>query len=278
MKAQVTQKQTDISQAADVQARELSAYNQADIILTVTEKDKDIVLSKLSNACVKVLPNIHYIHPFKEKSIDKSRVRLLFVGGFKHEPNIDAVLYFCRKIFPKIVNKQPNVHLIVIGSNPPEEIRRLASNNVEVLGFVPELYPYYEKSDIAIAPLRFGGGMKGKVGEAMSFGLPVVTTSFGAEGFGFTPGEHVLIGDNADDFASKVLMLLHDQQLYEYVRKKGWEFIKSNYSTEAVKQRTFNIFESIEGCKVKRLPLMKRSKMWCESFLERHLLWRLKIT
>src|SRR5581483_10434832 len=98
------------------------------------------------------------------------------------------MIYFTSAILPKIVDAVPDVKLRIVGNAPPEEIVRLASQHVEVVGYVPDTKPYLQKSVISVAPLRFGGGMKGKVGEAMSYGLGVVTTSFGAEGFGLTAG------------------------------------------------------------------------------------------
>src|SRR5439155_6908400 len=131
-------------------------------------------------------------------------------------------------------------------------------------GFVPETRPFLETSVISIAPLRFGGGMKGKIGEAMSYALPVVTTSTGIEGFDLTPGVHALVGDNPREFANAVTRLLRDRKYLEQVRMAGYGFIRELYSDIAVRKRVHAFFAQLESYPVKRTPiaplLMRKAK------------------
>ena len=113
---------------------------------------------------------------------------LLFVGGFQHSPNPDAVLFFCRQVLPLVRRSLPGVTVTIVGDAPPKEVIALSSAQITVTGWVPHVEPYLASHCISIAPLRFGAGLKGKIMEAMGTGLPVVTTSVGAEGMELVHG------------------------------------------------------------------------------------------
>jgi glycosyltransferase involved in cell wall biosynthesis len=211
-----------------------------------------------------VLPNVHAVYPPADPAMAMPN-SMVFVGGFQHEPNVDAMLYFCGEVMPLIKKQIPNARLSIVGSNPPAAIQALASESIDVTGYVPDTTPYLEKSSVSIAPLRYGAGMKGKIGEAMSHGLPVVTTSVGAEGFGMTPGEHILVGDSAAEFAEHVIRLMQDQTLHERIRLAGWEFIRSRYSVDAVASL----------CQVAIQEILKRLRFTARELYAKHVAWRL---
>jgi glycosyltransferase involved in cell wall biosynthesis len=147
---------------------------------------------------------------------------------------------------------------------------------VEVLGYVPETKPFLETSAVSIAPLRFGAGMKGKIGEAMSFSLPVVTTTIGVEGFGLTPGKDVLVGDTPEAFALAVVSMLRDTALWAQVGAAGFAFIRDNYSEPVVRRAVFRIFDDLGAYPVKRISTYRLVWRKLGYLLERHLNWRLK--
>jgi glycosyltransferase involved in cell wall biosynthesis len=184
--------------------------------------------------------------------------------------------YFCGEILPSVVAAVPDVSLRIIGSSPGPEITGLASSHVEVLGFVPETRPYLETSAISIAPLRFGGGMKGKIGEAMSFGLPVVTTSTGIEGFGLEPNVDALVADTPGEFADAVIRLLRDRDYLERVRMSGYRFIREHYSEAAVKTRVDTLFAKLDSLPLKRMALAPTLLRKAKESWERHVGWRLR--
>jgi glycosyltransferase involved in cell wall biosynthesis len=132
-------------------------------------------------------------------------MQLLFVGGFNHAPNRDGLLWFCGEIWPRLT-KVLNATLSVAGSNPDVEILALAGQDINVLGYVSdaELLALYQSADVVIAPLRYGAGVKGKVIEAMARGLPVVTTSVGAQGIE-NAAEMLFIADDADAFVDAIM-------------------------------------------------------------------------
>lgn len=163
------------------------------------------------------------------------REGILFVAGFGHPPNVDGAVWFVHSVLPHIRRARPDVKVTLAGSNPSDEVLALAGERVNVTGFVSDemLASLYDSSRVAIAPLRFGGGMKGKVLEAMRHGLPLVTTPTGLQGLadatGFTYAE-----DDAEEFAVRVVRLLDDDA--EWLRRSAaaQDFVRRRFSTEAV--------------------------------------------
>lgn len=273
-KAALTGNAADRSKADQVRAEELDTYRRADMVVVVTEHDRQTLQEVLPDLPVAVLPNVHAIYPPADSAMAVPD-SMVFVGGFQHEPNVDAMLYFCSEIMPLIKQHIPNARLSIVGSNPPAAIQALASNSIEVTGYVPDTKPYLEQSLISIAPLRYGAGMKGKIGEAMSHGLPVVTTSVGAEGFGMTVGEHILVGDSPAQFAEHVIRLMQDQALHERIRLAGWEFIRSCYSMEAVANLSQVAMQDAASLPIRPLPITKRLHFAARDIYRRHVAWRL---
>lgn len=273
-KARLTQKKEDLVHATTIRETELSVYGASDAIITVTDDDARILRREVPGAVTFTIPNIHPLQTLTE--IGANNTSLLFIGSFTHEPNIDAVHYFCAEILPLIIEAEPEVKLRIVGNAPTADVLGLTSDHVEVLGFVPETKPFLKTSAISIAPLRFGGGMKGKIGEAMSHGLPVITTSAGIEGFGLTPGEQVLVGDTPREFADAVLRLLRDRALLDQVRKAGYQFIRDNYSDIAVKRRVHDLFARLDHFPIKRLPLGARVPGKLKSTWNKHVAWRFR--
>ena len=233
---------------------EIAVYSACDAVITVSEDDRSVLTAEHSLLQVAVIPNIHSIEEnISMRSGDADT--LVFVGGFRHHPNVDAMLFFCQDVLPLVMQVVPTVKVKVIGSWPPKEITDLQSDVVDVLGYVKNVTPYLLISDVSIAPLRYGAGMKGKVGEAMAHGLPVVSTSIGSEGFGLTPDENILIGDNPHDFAGQVIKLLSDAALREKISVNGRDFILKHYSVASVTNRLLESVEWMLSLPVRKLPL-----------------------
>ena len=212
----------------------------ADLVLAITEEEKDRLLVERPNAKVAVLPNIHEIYPPKT-SFTKRR-GLLFIGGFWHKPNEDAVIFFVNDILPSLINKIPDLIFYIIGSNMPASVTSLRSANVSPLGFVPDVAPYFESCRVFVAPLRFGAGMKGKVGQSMSHGLPIVATTIGAEGMGLRHETDILIADEPQDFANSVNQLYCDEILWRKLSYNGLAHVEANYSLVTTRKRMVDIF------------------------------------
>ena len=275
-KAELSGLSTDRAEAEQTKVRELATYSAGDLVITVTEEEAKTLGDELQSVPVHVIPNIHEIPdtPRAETSFPS----LLFIGTFTHEPNVDGVLWFVQEVWPLIRAAHPDTRLRIVGGNPPPPIQSLNGNGIEVMGYVPDTLPFLLEAWVSVAPLRFGAGMKGKVGEAMAAGLPVVTTSFGAEGFGLTPGAHLLVANAPVMFAEAVSKLIGDNELRRRLGGAGHAFIASHYSPDAVANQLVTFTKRLARIRPQRVTLpwlrygIRRLSVW----VEHNLLWRLR--
>ncbi len=212
---------------------EVTLARAADATLVVSPVEKEILLDEEPTLQVRVLPNIHADH--QPGRLFSHRQGLLFVGSFPHPPNRDGARWLVEEILPLVHRELPDVPLHIVGSHPTDEIMALARRHVRVLGWVRDLTYLYESSRLFVAPLRYGAGMKGKVGESLSHGLPVVTTRIGAEGMDLVDGRDVLIGDDAASFARAVVRAYQSRELWTSLAANGRQTIADRYSPPAVR-------------------------------------------
>ncbi len=210
----------------------------SDLVWCASTEDKQVMERETTNTKIEVIPTIHELRdcgkPFEE------RQDLLFIGNLAHRPNEDAVLFFMREVYPRLRQSLPNVRLDIIGDNPSPAIAAYNSDEVRIWGYVPDVEPYLRDRRVFIAPLRFGAGIKGKVGEAMSHGIPVVTTSIGAEGFGLTHGLDVMIGDDPASFALAVQHLYSQKELWQRVVYNGRLRIEKHFTPQVIAETINN--------------------------------------
>lgn len=271
LKYDVTRNLADLRKARETQRREMRMYREADCVIAVTRDDVEVIRKQDPSIRCEIIPNIHEI--VIRDRCRHQRNTLIFVGNFYHEPNGDAVAYFCQEILPLIHRRRPDVRLRIVGRGAPEFLTRLAGPQVEIVGLVPSVTTYLESAGISVAPLRFGAGMKGKIGEAMAHGVPVVTTSVGAQGFGLTPGKNVLVADTAEAFALAVLRLLDDEALYTAMAAESVEFIRQRFTPQKVAEAMSSIFDGLPGREVKAIRPLARL-----GFLSGYILRKLKRT
>ncbi|HXY27767.1 MAG TPA: glycosyltransferase, partial [Acidimicrobiales bacterium] len=204
---------------ADEKARELAVYRQADRIVCVTEDDVAAVRAEIPGIDGVVLPNAHgLVDPgpgFDERG------GAVFVGNFNHPPNADAVSWWKSEIAPLLAHRLPGVGLTVVGNDPAGVAATMAGGGVTVTGAVHSTLPHLHAARVSVAPLRYGAGMKGKVGEALAAGLPVVLTSVAAEGMALVDGRHALVADTPEEFAAAVARLHTDPELWTRLRDAG---------------------------------------------------------
>ena len=171
----------------------------------------------------------------------EARRDLLFVGSFLHPPNPDAVTYFVRELWPELRARLPGVRLRIAGSHQGPDIRRLAGDDIETLGFVKDLRPELDRARIAIAPLRWGAGFKGKVATAMAAGLPNVISPIAAEGMGLVDGETCLIAELGPDFVAAVTRLYNSPELWRSLSANGMRFAGARWSPEQAELRLIDM-------------------------------------
>lgn len=221
--------------------RELALIRQADATLVVSPVERDILATLVPGTCVEVVANLHEVaatgRPFEQ------RHDLVFVGGFRHPPNVDAVCWFGNDVFPLIRARQPSIRFHCIGMSPPAEVLALQSQpGIIVHGHVADLDPYMDGARIALAPLRFGAGVKGKVNLSMAHGQPVVATTCAVEGMHLTDGHDVLVADDPATFAEAVLRLYSDAALWQRLSDHGRENIRRHFSLDAAGETVRRVF------------------------------------
>jgi GT2 family glycosyltransferase len=204
----------------------------SDIVWSASADDKEVMAREVPGKRIEVVPTIHELRergkPFED------REGLLFIGNLAHRPNADAVLFFMREVYPRLRGEVPGVRLDIIGDFGSDAIAAYNSQEVRVRGYVPDVEPYLRDARVFIAPLRFGAGIKGKVGEAMAHGIPVVTTSIGAEGFGLTHEFDVMIADDPESFATAIRQLYSDKELWQRVADNGRLRIEQYFTPEVI--------------------------------------------
>ena len=170
------------------------------------------------------------------------RQDFLFIGGFQHTPNIDAVLYFVDEVHPLVLKRLPEARFYIIGDKAPPAVIALSSENIIVTGLVPDVRPYFDKVKLSIAPLRYGAGIKGKINQSMGLGVPVVATSLAVEGMSLADRREVMIADEANAFADALVELYQSEELWTRISERGLAMTKAAFSENAAKNRLAELF------------------------------------
>jgi GT2 family glycosyltransferase len=230
------------AKARETKEVELAVAAAADVTLVVSTEEKRLLGEVAPGLDVHVVSNIH--HPRPPTRPFRPREGILFVGGFEHPPNTDAVRWFANEVMPIVRRLLPGVQLFIVGSNPPEEVHGLESDDITVTGYVPDLDSYFDTCRLSVAPLRFGAGVKGKVNQSLACGLPCVSTTIGAEGMHLEPGIDILIADKPEAFAEAVVHLYHNQDVWEKLSAGGLRNIEKHFSVEVARRAMENVLSS----------------------------------
>lgn len=213
--------------------KEYFGMKNADAVISISDEEKEIVSNQgIDRDKIFTISNIH--KPVNTENIDFSkREGLLFIGGYYHIPNVDAVRFLFEEIMPLVWKKNDSIKVYILGPNFPEDLKqKYHSEKFQILGYKESVDHWFENSRIFVAPLRYGAGVKGKVGQALEFGLPVVTTSIGAEGMGLEDKITASISDTSpEDFAEKILELYDDENLWQTLHSNS-ALPLSKFSTE----------------------------------------------
>lgn len=213
---------------------EYELFEKADVGHVVGSYEQEIMQKAFPGKPIRNIPL--YIYEETLTGVNKNfkeRHDLIYVGGFGHPPNIDAVLWFGKEVFPKVIEKCPEIKWHVVGGKVPEEVQALASNNIIIHGFLSdeELHKLYHQCRMAVVPLRVGAGVKGKVVEAAYYQIPLITTTIGAEGLDDTIG-NMMVEDNADRMAETICNLYGSYEQLSRMSNAGKTFIERYFIIE----------------------------------------------
>jgi len=215
---------------------EVAAVEDADLVLTMSDDDAASLARYVDPAPLVTVPNGVSCRDFPLRdAAEEEPATVLFVGFFRHEPNVEAVLWFAREVLPKIHAQRPEALFRVVGAYPPQALAALAATDprIEVTGMVPETASHYRRATVFVAPILRGSGTRLKILEAMASGCPVVSTTIGAEGLGAAAGE-IVIADPAEELASAVCALLGDPARRLTLAGNARRFVERTYDWPAI--------------------------------------------
>jgi GT2 family glycosyltransferase/glycosyltransferase involved in cell wall biosynthesis len=228
--------------AQRTRTRELAVMAASDVTVLVSDAERTQLQVDAPDVHVELISNLHEVAgggaPWDQRS------DLVFVGGFRHPPNVDAMHWFIGEVFARIRAQLPDIRFHCIGADVPQALHDLAAGQPGVLihGFVPVVTGYMDEVRIAVAPLRFGAGVKGKVNLSMAHGQPVVATTCAVEGMHLRDGEDVLVADDADAFADAVVRLYRDEALWQRLSAAGLRNVADHFSLDAARETVRRVF------------------------------------
>lgn len=226
--------------AAVTRVRELGVVAQSDVTLVVSAFEKNLLAEIAPKAIVEIVSNIQPLVP--EPPPFARRQGIVFIGGFRHPPNVDAVMWYAREVLPILRTLLPGVNTSIIGSNMTDGIRALAQPGLDLVGFVEETAPWLNGARVSIAPLRYGAGVKGKVNEAMNYGVPVVATGCAVEGMHLAADRDVLVADDAAGFAAAIVRAYNDETLWNQLSAAGRNNLRQHFSPDAAAPTVRRVF------------------------------------
>ena len=234
-----------MKQARLVEVQELACVAGSDLTIVHSSVEKSILDEKVKDAEVYVFPWIERVteteYPLSQRS------GLTFIGGFRHPPNAQGVLWFVENVWPRVRQANPNAIFRLIGSEAPAEIEALnGQNGIKVLGWVPELEPHLARTRVSIAPLQYGAGVKGKVISSLAAGVPVVATSIASEGLDEAALDAMSVTDDPQEMADAIGALLRDDDQWARQSEAGKSFVQSHLSRERGVERVREIENLIQ--------------------------------
>jgi O-antigen biosynthesis protein len=226
---------------------ELALMRSSDVTLVVSDEDRRHLIEVIPDLELETVPNANRVA--SEVPGPEDRAGLIFVGCYQHLPNADAAIYLAREIMPRLWRQRGDVRLTLVGSLLTPEVEALASDRIEVAGWVEDLQPMLRGSIAMAAPLRYGAGMKGKITQSLAAGLPVVTSTIGAEGLHATDGLDLQIADDPDEFVERVLLLMRDRDAWRSQSAEGLALAERIFSPAVQRDALERLLERARGAR-----------------------------
>jgi len=224
--------------------KESNLYRLVDQVWVCSNVDKNLFENFNNNriSCT-IIPNaVSFKNIIDIRNNLNKKNTLIFCGSFDYLPNEEGLVWFVDNCWENLKNKFPSINLLVIGSGHKSDALKLSllKEGIVDIGFVKEVSDYYKSSKIAIVPINMGSGTRFKILEAMSFALPVVSTSKGAEGIDYTNDENILISETPTDFVKCIEHLIHKEEMQSYIGMNGYNLVKKEYNWDIVGKKIKN--------------------------------------
>jgi O-antigen biosynthesis protein len=245
--------------AQEKEELEYELIRQADETWVVSPVEQRLLQEKWPGKSIQLVSNIVDI-PGSKKPF-ALRQDWLFIGGFQHRPNADAVLFFVREIYPLVSKYLPEAKFYIIGDKPPPEIAALATERIIVAGLQRDVRPFFDSVKLSVAPLRFGAGVKGKINQSMAFGVPVVATSLAVEGMELKDREDILVADEPEDFAEALIELYESEELWNRISENGVRKTRALYSNDAARKKLESLFSDDHLGSLERYAGVQRAEI-----------------
>ena len=226
--------------ARQIEEMEYDLIRQADETWVTSSVEQKLLQERSPEKSIQLVSNIVDI-PGSSTPFELRR-GFLFIGGFQHTPNTDAVLFFLRKIYPMVKERLRDAKFYIIGDKPPPEVVALAGENVVITGLQRDVRPFFESVRLSIAPLRFGAGVKGKINQSMAWGVPVVATSVAVEGMELRNGEDILVADEPENFARLMVELYKSEDLWNRISESTIKKTRALYSVDTARKKLELLF------------------------------------
>jgi GT2 family glycosyltransferase len=240
--AQITSNRETREKARQQEELEFDLIDQADETWVVSSVEQKLLREARPDKSIEIVSTIAEVPG--SKTPFALRRDWLFIGGFQHRPNIDAVLFFVQKIYPFVSECLRDAKFYIIGDKPPPEIVALATDRVIVTGLQRDVRPFFDSVKLSVAPLRFGAGIKGKINQSMGFGVPVVATSLAVEGMPLTNRKDILIADEPEEFARALIELYQSEELWTRLSENGIGKTRALYSTDTARKKLEFLFSN----------------------------------
>jgi sugar transferase (PEP-CTERM/EpsH1 system associated) len=230
-----------------IQAAEIERYGRANAVLVTSEREQVTLKRLLPTSVIEVVPNGVDIEHFRAAGGEQEvEHRVVFTGTMDYYPNIDAVLFFARECWPRILAQVPTATWQIVGKNPPKVVRRLEEvPGVTVTGSVVDVRPYLAQAAVAIAPILIGSGTRLKILEAWAMGKAVVSTSIGYEGLEAEVGKQLLVADEAEGLVQAIVELLRNPQQRQVLGAAGRALVEAEYSWERCGRQLLQVLEKV---------------------------------
>jgi GT2 family glycosyltransferase len=245
--------------AGETKQHEYKLIEQSDETWVVSDTEQRLLQEEWPNKSIELVSNI--VDVPGSKTPFELRRDWLFIGGFQHPPNIDAVLFFLKEIYPLVSDRLGDAKFYIIGDKAPPEIVTLATEKIVVAGLQRDVRPFFDSVRLSVAPLRFGAGVKGKINQSMAFGVPVVATSLGVEGTAFRDREDILIADEPEDFAHALIELYESAQLWNRLSENGIRKTRELYSVEAAREKLRFLFSEEHLNRIELSPPVAKEEL-----------------